>query len=50
MKASTYFNRLILLNRELIGYGSIEEVFRPDLLAKAYKGQFAFMEQIGVSV
>lgn len=50
MKASTYFNKLILLNRELIGYGSIEDVFRPDLLAKAYKGQFAFMEQIGVSV
>lgn len=50
MKASTYFNKLILLNRELIGFGSVEEVFRPDLLAKAYKGHFAFMEQLGVSV
>jgi ABC-type Mn2+/Zn2+ transport system ATPase subunit len=49
-KANTYFNKLILLNKELIGYGSVEEVFRPDLLAKAYKGHFAFMEQIGVSV
>lgn len=50
MKASTYFNKLILLNRELIGYGSVEEIFRPDILAKAYKGHFAFMEQIGVGV
>ncbi|WP_373230275.1 metal ABC transporter ATP-binding protein [Cohnella sp.] len=50
MKASTYFNKLILMNRELIGFGSVEEVFRPDLLAKAYKGHFAFMEQLGVSV
>jgi ABC-type Mn2+/Zn2+ transport system ATPase subunit len=49
-KANTYFNQLILLNKELIGCGSVDEVFRPELLAKAYKGHFAFMESIGVSV
>lgn len=49
-KASAYFNQLILLNKELIGFGSVEEVFRTELLATAYQGQFAFMKQIGVSI
>lgn len=49
-KANAYFNQLILLNKELIGFGPVEEVFRTELLAKAYQGQFAFMKQIGVSV
>ncbi len=49
-KVNVYFNKLLLLDRELIGFGSVEEVFRPELLLKAYKGHFSFMEQIGVSV
>ncbi|MBU8769234.1 metal ABC transporter ATP-binding protein [Cytobacillus oceanisediminis] len=49
-KANDYFNQLILLNKELISFGTVEEVFKPDVIAKAYKGQFAFMTEIGVSL
>ncbi len=49
-KANDYFNQLILLNKELISYGTVEEVFKPEVIAKAYKGQFAFMNEIGVSL
>lgn len=49
-KAHDYFNLLILLNKELISYGTVEEVFKPEVIAKAYKGQFAFMNEIGVSL
>lgn len=49
-KANDYFNQLILLNKELISYGSVEEVFKPEVIAKAYKGHFAFMNEIGVSL
>lgn len=49
-KANDYFNQLILLNKELISFGTVEEVFKPEVIAKAYKGQFAFMNEIGVSL
>ncbi|WP_213581888.1 metal ABC transporter ATP-binding protein [Paenibacillus sp. J2TS4] len=49
-KASSYFNQLILLNRELVGFGPVEDVFRPDILAKAYRGEFSFMKELGVSL
>ncbi|WP_407272961.1 metal ABC transporter ATP-binding protein [Radiobacillus sp. PE A8.2] len=49
-KANDYFNELILLNKELIGFGTVEEVFKPEVIEKAYKGQFAFMKEIGVSI
>ncbi|CAM3660942.1 metal ABC transporter ATP-binding protein [Cytobacillus oceanisediminis] len=49
-KANDYFNQLILLNKELIGFGTVEEVFKPEVIKKAYKGQFAFMNEIGVSL
>lgn len=49
-KADVYFNKLLLLNRELIGFGSVQEVFRPDVLVKAYMGHFSFMDKIGVTV
>lgn len=49
-KANDYFNQLILLNKELISFGTVEEVFKPDVIAKAYQGQFAFMNEIGVSL
>lgn len=49
-KAYDYFNQLILLNKELISFGTVEEVFKPDVIAKAYQGQFAFMNEIGVSL
>jgi ABC-type Mn2+/Zn2+ transport system ATPase subunit len=49
-KANIYFDKLLLLNRELISYGTVDEVFRPEHLSKAYRGHFSFMEQIGVTV
>lgn len=40
-KASDYFNELILLNKELIKYGLVENVFQPAVLNKAYTNQFS---------
>jgi len=42
-KASHYFNELILLNKELIEYGSVDKVFNPEVLGKAYSNQFPVM-------
>ncbi|MGM8214806.1 metal ABC transporter ATP-binding protein [Bacillaceae bacterium W0354] len=47
-KADDYFNQLILLNKELIGFGSVNDVFQQKIIEKAYKGQFAFMKEMGV--
>ncbi|WP_082235484.1 metal ABC transporter ATP-binding protein [Halobacillus massiliensis] len=47
-KANDYFNKLILLNRELISYGAVSEVFQPGIIERAYQGQFAFMKELGV--
>ncbi|GIN88240.1 manganese transport system ATP-binding protein MntB [Heyndrickxia sporothermodurans] len=42
-KASTYFNELILLNKELIDVGPVERVFRPEIMMKAYEAQLPFL-------
>ncbi|GGC98040.1 zinc ABC transporter ATP-binding protein [Thalassobacillus devorans] len=47
-KANDYFNQLILLNKELISFGEVNEVIQADIIEKAYKGQFAFMKEMGV--
>lgn len=47
-KASDYFNELILLNKELIEFGTIEEVFNPDVLGKAYSNQFPSIPTVEV--
>lgn len=49
-KATSYFNELILINKELVGCGAVEEIFRPELMTKAYKSQFPMFQEIGVSV
>lgn len=49
-KANDYFHQLILLNKELIGFGSVAEVFKPEVIRKAYQGQFAFRNEMGVSM
>ncbi|MFD1018297.1 metal ABC transporter ATP-binding protein [Thalassobacillus hwangdonensis] len=49
-KANDYFDQLILLNKELISFGAVEEVFKTDVIEKAYKGQFAIMKKMGVTV
>lgn len=40
-KAKEYFNELILLNKELIDFGMVEKVIRPEVLEKAYNIQFS---------
>lgn len=42
--AAEQFDRALLLNRELLGFGVPEEVFTKDLLLKAYKGHLHFVE------
>lgn len=49
-KATDYFNKLLLINRELVSFGEVDEVFRPEILAKAYRGEFSFLKELGVSV
>ena len=49
-KANDYFHQLILLNKELIGYGSVDKIFKPEVIKKAYNGQFAFLTEIGASI
>ncbi|HEY9577002.1 MAG TPA: metal ABC transporter ATP-binding protein, partial [Pseudobacillus sp.] len=49
-KVNDYFDQLILLNKELIGFGTIDQVWRADMLSKAYSGQFSFLNQLGVEV
>ncbi|QDP39917.1 metal ABC transporter ATP-binding protein [Radiobacillus deserti] len=49
-KANDYFDKLILLNKELIGFGSVRDVFKPDVIEKAYKGHFSFMNEMGVTM
>lgn len=45
-KADAYFDELLLLNKELIKYGSVHEVCRPEVIKKAYQGQLSFLEEI----
>ncbi|SEA90902.1 iron/zinc/copper transport system ATP-binding protein [Thalassobacillus cyri] len=47
-KANDYFNQLILLNKELISFGEVNEVIQSEIIERAYKGQFAFMKEMGV--
>jgi len=42
--AADRFDRVLLLNREVIAYGPPQEVFCPDVLHRAYGGQLAVWE------
>ncbi|MDQ0338176.1 ABC-type Mn2+/Zn2+ transport system ATPase subunit [Caldalkalibacillus uzonensis] len=42
-KVEEYFDQIVLLNKQLIGYGAKEEVFQLDLISKAYNGQVALV-------
>ncbi|MFS0788701.1 metal ABC transporter ATP-binding protein [Shouchella sp. 1P09AA] len=43
-KAMEYFDEVLLLNKELIKFGSPREVCRPEVMKKAYQGQLSFLE------
>ena len=49
-KVESYFDDLILVNKELIGSGSVEHVFRPELMQEAYQTSLAAWRNMGVSV
>ena len=42
--AAERFDRLMLLNRELIGFGRAGEIFTPELLNKAYSGHMRLLD------
>ena len=42
--AAERFDRLMLLNRELIGFGRAGEIFTPDLLNRAYSGHMRLLD------
>ncbi len=43
-QAAERFDRLMLLNRQIIGFGQADEVFTPELLNQAYSGQMRLIE------
>lgn len=42
--AAERFDRLMLLNQQIFGFGHAEEVFTPELLNRAYRGQMRLVE------
>ena len=42
--ASSQFDRILLLHRNLVAFGTAADVFKPDLLAQAYGGQMAICQ------
>ncbi|WP_100407628.1 metal ABC transporter ATP-binding protein [Bacillus solitudinis] len=49
-KAHSYFDELLLLNQELVKYGTVAEVCRPEVIKKAYQGQLSFLDEMGMTV
>lgn len=45
-----YFDDLILINKVLLDSGPVEKVFKPEIMEKAYRSNFAILEKIGVGV
>ncbi|MBU5441457.1 metal ABC transporter ATP-binding protein [Paenibacillus sp. MSJ-34] len=48
-KSDEYFDELVLLNKELVRYGSVGEVMNPNMIAKAYGGQLSFLKDMVVT-
>ncbi|MDV2683149.1 metal ABC transporter ATP-binding protein [Alkalihalophilus lindianensis] len=40
-KVQDYFDQLLLINKELIQFGSVDQVYTPEILQKTYKGGLA---------
>ena len=47
-KVETYFDELILLNKEIIETGKVEKVFVEENIARAYESQFSFLKPMKV--
>ncbi|WP_432776437.1 metal ABC transporter ATP-binding protein [Brevibacillus gelatini] len=48
-KANAYFDQLLLLNKELIKFGAVDEVLNREVMAKAYAHQLQFLEKVEVT-
>lgn len=44
-KATHYFDRLLLINQEIIGYGPSEEMFQPEWLDRTYGNQLTMIHK-----
>ena len=42
--AAERFDRLMLLNEQMLGFGQADEIFTPDLLSQAYSGHMRLIE------
>lgn len=49
-KVSSYFDDLVLINKELIGAGPVEEITKPEIMKRAYNMDFESLNQMGVGV
>lgn len=47
-KANDYFDQLLLLNKNVVQYGSPREVLRTENILKAYDREMSFLNEIGV--
>lgn len=45
LSTAQHFDRLILLNGRLIAYGTVAEVFKPDILQRAYGGRLTLLQE-----
>jgi manganese/iron transport system ATP-binding protein len=46
-QAAQYFDRILLLNRQIVAFGPAEQVFIPETLLRAYGGRLRLMEGEG---
>jgi ABC-type Mn2+/Zn2+ transport system ATPase subunit len=46
--AANHFDKVLLLNRHLVGYGTPPEVFTPESLSQAFRGQALFLDGLVV--
>lgn len=49
-KVKGYFDDLIIINKELIGAGSVDLVFKPKLMEKAYQAPLSMLNTMGVGI
>jgi len=47
-KVHDYFDDVLLINKELVGYGPPQQVFTPDILATVFAAQMPLLRQLGV--
>lgn len=47
-KVPQYFDDVLLINKDLIGYGPVEQVFTRDMLMAAFASQLPLLQQLGV--